>query len=132
MATVTVSPLFESVSGKLCHRSSTYIAVNSKTGRMYSAERHASAPDPTEAQTAHRTEFASLMHSASAAWASAKAANTDAYQQIMADYKAQDKIGNPYSYFLKRYIADPTILGESSSTTTSSSSSTTPSAGLEE
>lgn len=40
MAIVVPSHLITSISGKLCKRDTTYLAVNKQTGEMYSAGYH--------------------------------------------------------------------------------------------
>lgn len=41
MAKVTLNHAFETMSGKLCRKGTTYVALNKQTGKMYTAEYHA-------------------------------------------------------------------------------------------
>ena len=116
MAKLTLSPAFESLSGKLCSRTGQYVALNSKTGKMYLATRHSNGMQNSEAQQAQKTAFATRSAAAAAWWNTHKTANDDAYKKVISDYNAQNKIGNPYSYFLANY--------EKYASTSSSSSGT--------
>lgn len=110
MAKVTLNHLFESVSGKLCKKGSTYVALNKKTGKMYSAEYHEHAITNSEALQDVKAAFTSKSKFASSWWATNKPAKegtlgTDAYQKVIKAYKQQSKIGNPYSY-LRSLVTD--------------------------
>lgn len=110
MAKITLNHLFETLSGKLCKKSSTYIALNGQTGKMYSAEYHGGTQPNTEAQQEVKSAFTTKARFAAAWWkankpASAAADGTEAYQKVIKAYKAQTKIGNPYSY-LRTLVTD--------------------------
>ena len=106
MAKVTPSHLFTAVSGKLCSKEGTYIAYNQKTGKMYSAVRHASGNANNDAvHEAIKTAFTKKAQLASSWWKTNKATQTDAYQMVIKAYNAQSKIGNPYSY-LRSLVTD--------------------------
>ena len=103
MAKVTLAPAFESLSGKLCNRTGQYVALNSKTGKMYLASRHSNGMQNTEAQQAQKEAFKTRSTAAATWWNTHKAANDDAYKAVITAYNAQNKIGNPYSFFLANY-----------------------------
>ena len=110
MAKIKLNHLFESVSGKLCKKGSTYVALNKRTGKMYSAEYHEHATTNTEALQDAKAAFTKKSQFAASWWASNKPAKegtlgTDAYQKVIKAYKQQTKIGNPYSY-LRSLVTD--------------------------
>ena len=103
MAKVELSAAFDSLSGKLCNRKGVYVGLNKKTGKMYLATRHAHDDPNTDAQQAIRASFATRGTAAAEWWNTHKAANDDAYKAVITAYNAQNKIGNPYSFFLANY-----------------------------
>lgn len=110
MAKIQTSDLFTSVSGKLCSSEGTYIALNKRTGKMYSAVRHHFTNANTEEQQIVRNDFASRAKFASKWWNTNKPSaeqpkGSDSYQLVMKAYKGQRKIGNPYSY-LRMLVGD--------------------------
>ena len=147
MAKIQPSDLFTSISGKLCSKEGTYIALNKQTGKMYSAVRHVNTYSNTEAQQAVRTAFVSRSKLGTAWWMANKPSETnpkgtDNYRLVMKAYKSQHKIGNPLSYLrslvtddLKVKLGDLDITGEikadapSSGTGSKPSGSQTPSGG---
>lgn len=124
MAKVQTSDLFMSVSGKLCSKEGTYIALNKQTGKMYSAVHHHYSDSNTEAQQAVKAAFASRAKFATKWWKANKPSTgnpkgSDHYQLVMKAYKAQRKIGNSFSYLrtlvtddLKVKLGDMDITGE--------------------
>lgn len=147
MAKIQPSDLFTSISGKLCSKEGTYIALNKQTGKMYSAVRHVNTYSNTEAQQAVRTAFVSRSKLGTAWWLANKPSETnpkgtDNYRLVMKAYKSQHKIGNPLSYLrslvtddLKVKLGDLDITGEikadapSSGTGSKPSGTQTPSGG---
>lgn len=147
MAKIHPSDLFTSISGKLCSKEGTYIALNKQTGKMYSAVRHVNTYSNTEAQQAVRAAFLSRSKLGTAWWMANKPSEanpkgTDSYQLVMKAYKSQHKIGNPLSYLrslvtddLKVKLGDLDITGEikadapSSGTGSKPSGTQTPSGG---
>jgi len=110
MAKITPSHLFSSISGKLCKKESTYIAINHHTGQMYSGEYHGCDQPNSEAQQAIKATFTSKAKLAAAWWRANKPSEklpkgSDNYQLVVKAYKGQHKIGNPYSY-LRTLIGD--------------------------
>ena len=115
MAKVTLAPEFESLSGKLCSKSKSVVAVNKKTGKMYRYDSHPGEQPNSEAQQQVKTTFTNKSQAASQWWAQNKPVKdtrpqgTDLYQQLMKQYDAQRKIGNPYSYLRSLVQDDLTI-----------------------
>nr|DAF71387.1 MAG TPA: hypothetical protein [Caudoviricetes sp.] len=124
MAKVQPSDLFTSISGKLCSKEGTYIALNKQTGKMYSAVHHHYSDSNTEAQQAVKAAFAQRAKFATKWWKANKPSTenpkgSESYQQVMKAYKAQHKIGNSFSYLrtlvtddLKVKLGDLDITGE--------------------
>lgn len=104
MAIIRTNSFIESISGSTCRHDSNYYATNRQTGKTYGIKRcYPSTAPPTEAQTSHRTAFASKSRLAAQWWANNKPTasspnGTDAYQAVKAAYKSQHKIGNIYSF----------------------------------
>lgn len=115
MAKVTLAPEFESLSGKLCSKSKSVVAVNKKTGRMYRYDSHPGEQPNSEKQQQVKTTFTNKSQAASQWWAQNKPIKdtrpdgTALYQQLMKQYDAQRKIGNPYSYLRSLVQDDLTI-----------------------
>ena len=110
MAKIVPSHLVSSISGKLCKKDTTYIGVNKRTGKMYSAGYHGCTQPNSEEQQAVKATFKKKAQFASAWWkknrpSSTSANGTDAYVAVMKAYKAQHKIGNPYS-FMRSLVTD--------------------------
>ena len=110
MAKIVPSHLVSSISGKLCKKDTTYIGVNKRTGKMYSAGYHGCTQPNSEEQQAVKATFKKKAQFASAWWkqnrpSSTSTNGTDAYIAVMKAYKAQHKIGNPYSY-LRSLVTD--------------------------
>lgn len=110
MAKIVPSHLVSSISGKLCKKDTTYIGVNKRTGKMYSAWYHGCTQPNSEEQQAVKTTFTKKAQFASAWWkqnrpSSTSANGSDAYIAVMKAYKAQHKIGNPYS-FMRSLVTD--------------------------
>ena len=139
MAKIQPSDLFTSISGKLCSKEGTYIALNKQTGKMYSAVRHVNTYSNTEAQQAVRTAFVSRSKLGTAWWMANKPSEanpkgTDNYRLVMKAYKSQHKIGNPLSYLrslvtddLKVKLGDLDITGEIKADAPSSGAGSKPS-----
>ena len=139
MAKVTLAPEFESLSGKLCSKSKTVIALNSRTGRMYRYDYHDREYSPSDNQLAVQSTFTERSKAASTWWQTNKGGNTDAYQALVKAYKSQTKYGNPYSYLRSLVAADLTITvpgattsGTTTSGTTTGGTPTTPTEGGDE
>lgn len=110
MAKVNFAPDIESISGKLCSKSGVIYSVNKQTGNTYRSERHEHNDADSEAQQKVRSAFVSRAKFAAAWWNANKpsekqAKGSESYQMVMKAYKAQHKIGNPYSY-LRTLVGD--------------------------
>ena len=110
MAKIVPSHLVSSISGKLCRKDTTYIGVNKRTGKMYSAGYHGCVQPNSEKQQMAKADFKKKAQFASAWWkqnrpSSTSTNGTDAYVAVMKAYKAQHKIGNPYS-FMRSLVTD--------------------------
>ena len=100
----------QSISGKLCSKEGVIYSVNKRTGETYRSDRHVINNPNTEGQQAVRATFKKKAQFASAWWklnrpSSTSANGTDAYMAVMKAYKAQHKIGNPYS-FMRSLVTD--------------------------
>lgn len=139
MAKVTLNHAFESMSGKLCKKGSTYVVLNKQTGKMYTAEYHAREVTNSEALQQVKATFAKRAKFAASWWNANKPSTTNSagtanYQLVMKAYKGQRRIGNPYAYLrtlvspeLKVMLGDLDITG--SITSGGGSSTTTPNPG---
>ena len=100
----------QSISGKLCSKEGVIYSVNKRTGETYRSDRHVINNPNTEEQQTIRATFKKKAQFASSWWkqnrpSSTSANGTDAYLAVMKAYKAQHKIGNPYSY-LRSLVTD--------------------------
>lgn len=110
MAKVTFSTDIVSISGKLCSKEGVIYSVNQQTGKTYRSDRHDHHDANTAEQQAVRATFKKKAQFASSWWkqnrpSSTSANGTDAYLAVMKAYKAQHKIGNPYS-FMRSLVTD--------------------------
>ena len=110
MAKVTFATDIQSISGKLCSKEGVIYSVNQQTGKTYRSDRHGYNDANTEVQQQTRATFKKKAQFASAWWkqnrpSSTSANGTDAYVAVMKAYKAQHKIGNPYS-FMRSLVTD--------------------------
>ena len=110
MAKVTFSTDIVSISGKLCSKEGVIYSVNQQTGKTYRSDRHGYSDPKTEEQQTIRATFKKKSQFASSWWkqnrpSSASANGTEAYVAVMKAYKAQHKIGNPYS-FMRSLVTD--------------------------
>lgn len=140
MAKVTLNHAFESMSGKLCKKGSTYVVLNKQTGKMYTAEYHAREVTNSEALQQVKATFAKRAKFSASWWNANKPSTTNSagtanYQLVMKAYKGQRRIGNPFAYLrtlvspeLKVMLGDLDITGSIPSGG-GSSSTTTPNPG---
>ena len=110
MATVKFSTDIQSISGKLCSKEGVVYSVNQQTGKTYRSDRHGYHDANTEVQQQTRATFKKKAQFASSWWkqnrpSSTSANGTEAYVAVMKAYKAQHKIGNPYS-FMRSLVTD--------------------------
>ena len=105
----------QSISGKLCSKEGVIYSVNKRTGETYRSDRHVINNPNTEGQQAVRATFKKKAQFASAWWkqnrpSATSAKGSDAYLAVMKAYKAQHKIGNPYSYLRSLVIDDLKVI----------------------
>lgn len=105
----------QSISGKLCSKEGVIYSVNQQTGETYRSDRHSYHDANTEQQQQTRATFKKKAQIASAWWkqnrpADKNAKGTEAYLAVMKAYKAQHKIGNPYSYMRSLVTDDLKVL----------------------
>ena len=110
MAKVTFSTDIVSISGKLCSKEGVIYSVNQQTGKTYRSDRHGYSDPKTDEQQTIRATFKKKSQFASAWWklnrpSSTSTNGTEAYVAVMKAYKAQHKIGNPYS-FMRSLVTD--------------------------
>lgn len=141
MAKITLNHAFETMSGKLCKKGTTYVALNKQTGKMYTAEYHARNLPNSEALQQVKATFTKRAKFAASWWNANKPSTTNAagtanYQLVMKAYKGQRKVGNPYSYLrslvspeLKVMLGDLDITGTIASGGGSSSTPSKPGSG---
>ena len=100
----------QSISGKLCSKEGVIYSVNKRTGETYRSDRHSYNDPRTAEQQSVRATFKKKAQFASAWWkqnrpSAASAKGSEAYLSVMKAYKAQHKIGNPYS-FMRSLVTD--------------------------
>lgn len=110
MPKVRFSTDIQSISGKLCSREGVIYSVNKQTGETYRSDRHSHHDAKTAEQQTVRADFKKKAQFAAAWWkqnrpADKNAKGTEAYLAVMKAYKAQHKIGNPYS-FMRSLVTD--------------------------
>ena len=110
MAKVKFATDIQSISGKLCSKEGVVYSVNQQTGVTYRSDRHGHHDANSTEQQAIRSTFVKKAQFASAWWkqnrpSSTSTNGTDAYIAVMKAYKAQHKIGNPYS-FMRSLVTD--------------------------
>lgn len=103
MPKVRFSTDIQSISGKLCSREGVVYSVNKQTGETYRSDRHSHHDANTAEQQAIRATFKKKAQFAASWWKQNRPSDkstkgTEAYLAVMKAYKAQHKIGNPYSY----------------------------------
>lgn len=111
MTKITTPSPIAGISGKLHPDDDFYLATNRRTGTVYMVHRDQKPSVPwSEKQIAHRKAFAARCKAVSA-WLKANAPQhkgdkgTEAYQRMIARYKAQYKIGNIFAFVCKQYRA---------------------------
>ena len=105
----------QSISGKLCSKEGVIYSVNKRTGETYRSDRHVINNPNTESQQAVRATFKKKAQFASAWWkqnrpSTTSANGSEAYLSVMKAYKAQHKIGNPYSFMRSRVTDDLKVM----------------------
>lgn len=103
MPKVKFSTDIQSISGKLCSKEGVIYSVNKQTGETYRSDRHSHHDANSAEQQTVRADFKKKAQFAAAWWkqnrpSATSVKGTEAYLAVMKAYKAQHKIGNPYSY----------------------------------
>jgi len=136
MAKVTLSPEFESMSGKLCRKSNSVVAVNKQTGKMYRYDSHPGTQPNSTKQKAIKTKFKTKAQAAATWWnenkelvneetgAVTREATAD-MKKVLKAYKAQYKYGNPFTYLRSLVQDDGTIALPGGGTSAASGGTTT-------
>ena len=103
MPKVKFSTDIQSISGKLCSKEGVVYSGNKQTGETYRSDRHSHHDANTAEQQTIRATFKKKAQFAASWWkqnrpSDKSAKGSDAYLAVMKAYRAQHKIGNPYSY----------------------------------
>jgi len=139
MAKVEFAPDIQSISGKLNKKNGTTYSVIKQTGETYRSMHKTFTDKNSAEQQVVRTAFKSKAKAASVWWRANKPTNTNPdgtadYQALIARFKTQYKIGNPYSY-LRSLVADDltiTIIEPADTTETPTTPGTSDSSNNEE
>ena len=99
MADIKPMALIESMSKKVCMHSDVYFRTNKQTGVVYSGKLCNPSTKPASAeQTAAKARFAKV----AAAVRAILAGTSEQKTQLVAEYKAQNKIGSLFGYAMKK------------------------------
>jgi len=91
--------LIESMSNKVCEHSDVYFRTNKKTGEVFTGKLcNPSTKEPSVNQTAARARFAKVV----AAVRTILAGSSEQKTQLVAEYKAQNKIGSLFGYAMHK------------------------------
>ncbi len=93
MAEIKPMALIESMKKKVCEHSDVYFRTNRKTGKVYTGTK-----EPSAAQTAAKARFAKV----SAAIRTILAGTSEQKTALVAEYKAQNKIGTLFGYAMHK------------------------------
>ena len=104
--------LIESMSNKVCEHSDVYFRTNKKTGEVFTGKLcNPSTKEPSVNQTAARARFAKVV----AAVRTILAGSSEQKTQLVAEYKAQNKIGSLFGYAMHKlndqYDANGDLIG---------------------
>ena len=104
--------LIESMSKKVCEHSDVYFRTNKKTGKVYTGKLcYPSTKEPSVNQTAARARFAKV----STAVRTILAGSSEQKTELVAGYKAQNKIGSLFGYAMHKlngnYDANGDLIG---------------------
>jgi len=99
MAKIKPMALIESMSNKVCEHSDVYFRTNKKTGEVFTGKLcNPSTKEPSVNQTAARARFAKVV----AAVRTILAGSSEQKTQLVAEYKAQNKIGSLFGYAMHK------------------------------
>ena len=99
MAEIKPMALIESMSKKVCEHSDVYFRTNKKTGKVYTGKLcNPSTKEPSENQTKAKARFTKVQ----AAVRAILAGSSEQKTQLVAEYKAQNKIGTLFGYAMHK------------------------------
>ena len=99
MSEIKPMALIESMRKKVCEHSDVYFRTNKKTGKVYTGKLcNPSTKEPSSAQTAAKARFAKV----SAAIRTILAGTSEQKTALVAEYKAQNKIGTLFGYAMHK------------------------------
>ena len=99
MAKIKPMALIESMSNKVCEHSDVYFRTNKKTGEVFTGKLcNPSTKEPSAAQIKAKERFAKV----SAAVRTILAGSSEQKTQLVAEYKAQNKIGSLFGYAMHK------------------------------
>ena len=99
MAEIKPMALIESMKKKVCEHSDVYFRTNKQTGTTYTGKLcNPSTQEPSAAQTAAKARFAKV----SAAVRTILAGSSEQKTELVAGYKAQNKIGSLFGYAMHK------------------------------
>ena len=104
--------LIESMKKKVCEHSDVYFRTNKRTGKVTTGKLcNPSTKEPSASQTAAKARFAKV----AAAVRAILAGTSEQKTQLVAGYKAQNKIGSLFGYAMKKlnanYDSDGNLIG---------------------
>ena len=104
--------LIESMKKKVCEHSDVYFRTNKQTGKVTTGKLcNPSTKEPSVNQTAARARFAKVV----AAVRTILAGSSEQKTQLVAEYKAQNKIGSLFGYAMHKlspnYDANGDVIG---------------------
>ncbi len=110
MAEIKPMALIESMRKKVCMHSDVYFRTNKKTGKTTTGKLcNPSTKEPSAAQTAAKARFAKV----SAAVRTILAGSSEQKTQLVAEYKAQTKIGSLFGYAMHKLNGNYDANGDS-------------------
>ncbi len=113
MAQIKPMVLIESMKKKVCMHSDVYFRTNKKTGETFTGKLcNPSTKEPSAAQTAAKARFAKVV----AAVRTILAGSSEQKTELVAGYKAQNKIGSLFGYAMHKlndqYDANGDLIGD--------------------
>ena len=113
MAEIKPMALIESMRKKVCEHSDVYFRTNKKTGKTTTGKLcNPSTKEPSAAQTAAKARFAKVV----AAVRTILAGSSEQKTALVAEYKAQNKIGSLFGYAMHKlngnYDANGDLIGD--------------------
>lgn len=100
---MTLSPLYETASGKPCKNSATVVMTEHKTGKVRAYDRHEAKQPNSAAQQAVKAEFVERQKVASAWWKINKPQKDAPKSSWTADYRRLDEVYQGQRQFNSRW-----------------------------